>query len=375
MGNTIRTGPAFIPCLILLALLAPWRLIGSPAEAGEFRKALPGYTFTFPRDHYAHDEFRTEWWYYTGHLRADNGEEFGYQVTFFRSGLAEARANPSRWAARNLYLAHFAVSDIPRKRFHYFERVGREAVGQAGASEKEFRVWNGNWGVTGDGMRQRLTAMEGDFTLNLLLTAQKPPAIHGQSGVSQKGAGRGHASHYYSLTRLAAEGTLNVRGKELRVAGLTWMDHEFGSTQLAANQVGWDWFSLQWSDETDLMFYAIRRRDGSTDPYSAGTWIAADGKTTALRRKDVSVQVLERWQSPRTKGTYPIRWKLSVPALGLEAILTPVFPDQELDTAQSTQVKYWEGAVRAEGRRHGKPVAAKGYVEMTGYAEPFRKKL
>jgi predicted secreted hydrolase len=153
------------------------------------------------------------------------------------------------------------------------------------------------------------------------------------------------------------------------------MDHEFGSTQLAANQIGWDWYSLQFDDGAELMFYAIRRSDGSIDPYSAGTWIAADGKTAGLRRKDVGVQVLGRWQSPKTKGTYPIRWRLSVPSLSLEATLTPVFPDQELDTAQSTQVKYWEGAVRAEGRRQGRPVSAKGYVEMTGYAEPFRKKL
>ena len=354
---------------------APWRLIASPAEAGEFRKALPGYTFVFPRDHYSHDEFRTEWWYYTGHLQAENGEEYGYQLTFFRSGLAEAQTNPSRWAVRNLYLAHFAVSDISRKSFRYFERVGRGAVGQAGASEKEFRVWIGNWGVTGDGMRQRLTAKEGDFTLNLVLASQKPPVIHGKNGISRKGEGRGHASHYYSLTRVRAEGTLNVRGKELKVTGLTWMDHEFGSTQLSPTQVGWDWFGLQFDDGTELMLCVIRRADGSTDPYSAATWVDADGKSVGLARKDFNVRALARWQSPRTKGSYPSRWRVHVPPLDLEATITPAFPDQELDTAQSTQVIYWEGAVSAEGKRRGRQATASGYAEMTGYAGPFKKKL
>ncbi|MBI2201817.1 MAG: carotenoid 1,2-hydratase [Armatimonadetes bacterium] len=357
--------------LFLLASLAPWRFIGPSAEAGEFRKALPGYAFAFPRDHYSHDEFRTEWWYYTGRLRAENGEEYGYQLTFFRSGLTEVQANPSRWAVRNLYLAHFAVSDIPRKTFRYFERIGRGAVGQAGASENEFRVWIGNWGVTGDGIHQRLTAKEGDFTLNLILVAKKPPVVHGRDGVSQKGPGRGQASHYYSLTRLAAEGTLNVRGKEHKVAGLTWMDHEFGSTQLHPNQVGWDWFGLQFDDDTELMLYSIRNADGS---YSAGTWVAADGEPVRLRKKDFSIQVLDRWQSPRTKGTYPIRWRIRVPSLRLEVTVTPAFPDQELDTEKSTQVIYWEGAVMGEGRRRGRQVTPSGYVEMTGYAGPFKKK-
>ncbi len=375
MSDSVRRRWSVILAFFVLASLASWRLNASSTAAGEFRKALPGYTFAFPRDHYSHDEFRTEWWYYTGHLRTENGEEYGYQLTFFRSGLAEAQANPSRWAVRNLYLAHFAVSDHSRKSLRYFERINRGAVGQAGASETEFRVWNGNWGVTGDGTHQRLTAKEGDFTLNLLLASQKPPVVHGKGGISRKGEGRDQASHYYSLTRLKAEGTLNVRGKELKVTGLTWMDHEFGSTQLSPNQVGWDWFGLQLDDGTELMLYAIRKADGSTDPYSSGTWVGADGKSVGLGRKDFSVQVLDRWQSPRTKGRYPIRWRLRVPPVGLEATVMPVFPDQELDTEKSTQVIYWEGAVSAEGKRQGKPVTARGYVEMTGYAGPFKKML
>jgi len=296
-------------------------------------------------------------------------------VTFFRSGIAEARANPSRWAAKNLYLAHFAVSDIPRKAFQYFERVNRAALGQAGASDKELRVWVGDWQVTGDGRTQRLRARSGAFALDLTLASKKPPVIHGQNGISQKGEGRGHASHYYSLTRLETEGTLTVRGKALPVTGLSWMDHEFGSTQLGPDQVGWDWFGLQFDDGTELMLYIIRRADGGPDSYSAATWVGADGRTVHLRQPEFRVEVLDHWKSPRGKGVYPMRWRLSAPSVGLELTVTPAFPDQELDTAKSTHVIYWEGAVSAEGRVQGRRLTGRGYVEMTGYAEAFRKKL
>ncbi len=364
--------------VFLLAPLASWRFMSVPAiGAAAFRLALPGYTFSFPRDHFSHDEFRTEWWYYTGHLRGGNGEKYGYQVTFFRSGVAEARANPSRWAAKNLYLAHFAVSDIPRKTFRYFERVGRAgpAGSGAGASDKELRVWIGNWEVNGDETTQRLRAREGDCAVDLTLVSQKPPVIHGENGVSQKGEGRGHASHYYSLTRLKTEGTLTIRGKSMPVTGLSWMDHEFGSTQLNPDQVGWDWISLQFEDGTELMLYVIRKADGRPDPSSAGTWVGGDSRAVRLRQREFSVEVLDRWKSPRSKGVYPMKWRLSVPMLGLDVTVRPAFPDQELDTAKSTRVIYWEGAVSAEGAARGGPLKGRGYVEMTGYAEPFRKKL
>jgi len=371
----MRLGIRLLICLCL-ALLATWQLTFPPfLWAAEFRQALPGYTFSFPRDHYAHEDFRTEWWYYTGHLRTKSGEEYGYQVTFFRSGLAEARNSPSRWAAKNLYLAHFAVSDIPGKSFRYFERVNRAGLGQAGAGESEFRVWVGDWEAKGDGSTQRLRAREGELAVDLTLTSQKSPVTHGENGVSQKGDGRGHASHYYSLTRLKAEGTLTVRGRPLPVAGLTWMDHEFGSTELNPDQVGWDWFSLQFEGGTDLMLYIIRKADGRPDSYSAGTWVEADGRIARLKQADFTIDVLDRWVSPRTKGSYPMKWRLSAPTIGLDVTVSPAFPDQELNTTKSTQVIYWEGAVRAAGTVSGRPVKAKGYVEMTGYAGHFRKKL
>ncbi|HTX52832.1 MAG TPA: lipocalin-like domain-containing protein [Candidatus Baltobacteraceae bacterium] len=344
------------------------------AAEGPFRQALPGYAFSFPRDHFSHDDYRTEWWYYTGHLTS-SGKEYGYELTFFRSGLAENRANPSRWAAKNLYLAHFAVSDIARKSFRYFERIGRAGVGQAGAGSEQLRVWVGDWELSGDGATARLKARDDGFGMDLTLTAQKPPAIHGANGVSQKGEGRGRASHYYSCTRLKTEGTMTVAGAALPVTGSSWMDHEFGSTELAPDQVGWDWFSLQLEDGNDLMLYMIRKKDGQPDPYSAGTWVSTDGTTTHLRQSDFSVDVLERWTSPHSQGVYPMKWRLRVPKLGLEAVITPAFPDQELITTQSTQVTYWEGAAHVDGTLSGRSLKGKAYVEMTGYAGPFRKRL
>jgi predicted secreted hydrolase len=365
-----------ILCGALMAILPFWRFGCPPVFAAEaFRLALPGYTFSFPRDHYAHEEFRTEWWYYTGHLRTQGGEEYGYQVTFFRSGLAEARTNPSRWAARNLYLAHFALSDVSRKTFRYFERVNRAAMGQAGASEKEFRVWVGDWEVSGGGATQQLKAREGESALDLALIAEKTPVIHGENGVSRKGAGRGQSSHYYSLTRMKTEGTLVVQGLAQPVTGSSWMDHEFGSSALAPGQVGWDWFSLQFDDGTELMLYLIRQADGRPDPHSAGTWVDKEGRASHLRQPDFAIEVLDRWTSPRTKGVYPSKWRLRVPGIGLEATVVPAFPDQELDTAKSTQVIYWEGAASATGAIAGRRLRGRGYVEMTGYAAPFKQKL
>jgi predicted secreted hydrolase len=365
-------GRAFV---VLGVLASCWCQSALPAEAGQFRQALPGYVFSFPRDHYSHDEYRTEWWYYTGHLKTEGGEEYGYQVTFFRSGLAEARQNPSRWAARNLYLSHFAISDIPRKTFRYFEHVSRGALGEAGASETELHVWIGDWEVKGEGATQRLRARDEGFAVDLSLTALKPPVINGVSGISRKGAGQGRASHYYSMTRLKTEGTLTVDGRSFQVTGLSWMDHEFGSAELGPGQVGWDWFSLQLHDSTELMLYLIRRKDGSPDPYSAGTWAAADGRSTHLALKDFRVEVLDRWRSPKSSGVYPMRWRIHIPAMELEVVVTPALRDQELITTKSTQVTYWEGAVSAEGRVGGRSVTGQGYVEMTGYAGAFRKRL
>jgi predicted secreted hydrolase len=204
--------------------------------------------------------------------------------------------------------------------------------------------------------------------LRLSVKSQKPPVLHGQNGLSQKGEGEGRASYYYSLTRMQTEGDLTINGKKEKVRGLSWMDHEFGSNQLAENQVGWDWFSIQLDNQTELMLYLIRHKDGSPDPYSSGTLVKADGTTKHLALKDFRIEALDRWKSPKSRATYPMKWKVTIPAEKIELEINPAFVDQELVTNRSTRVTYWEGAAQVRGNFHGKPIEGRGYVEMTGYA-------
>jgi predicted secreted hydrolase len=209
----------------------------------------------------------------------------------------------------------------------------------------------------------------------LELVAEKPPIIHGNQGVSRKGAAETEASHYYSFTRMKTVGRLIRDGREIPLTGISWMDHEFGSNQLGAEQVGWDWFSIQLNDLSELMLYQIRRRDGSVEPSSAGTWIKRDGTSIPLRREDVRVEILADWRSPKSGARYPSRWRISIPAIRLVVELTPTVSDQELITRFSTQVTYWEGSVTVKGTRGEQSVSGDGYVELTGYASELRRRL
>jgi len=375
LSEDIRRAAALSPLRWLAVVAALLAVAALPARGAEYRRALPGYRYAFPRDHGAHPDFRTEWWYYTGHLAAEGGRRFGYQLTFFRSGVEQQGANPSKWAARNLYLAHFAVSNVRAKRLHLGERLAREGLGEAGAETQGLKVWIGDWEALAEGAAHRLRAREGAFAIDLRLEAAKPPVIHGNNGISQKAEGAGYASHYYSFTRLRTAGTLVADGRTLKVIGESWMDHEFGSAQLREYQVGWDWFSLQLDNQVELMLYLLRHRDGKTDPHSSGTLVHPDGRPEHLRREDFVVEVLESWKSPRSAGVYPVRWRIRVPRAGIDVTVTPAFPDQELDTAKSTRVIYWEGASRVEGAMGSKPVRGDAYVEMTGYAHPFQKRI
>lgn len=360
----------------LWAVLLLLGLFGA-AEAREYRQALPGYRFQFPRDHFSHPGFKTEWWYYTGHLRTADGERYGFQVTFFRVGTRVARNvdNPSRWAVRNLFMAHFAVSDLNRRRFHFTDRLSRAALGTAGASTQALEVWNGDWRLEGEGDVHRLQARDGKYAVDLTLTPVKPPVIHGKDGVSQKGEGSGYASHYYSLTRLRTTGTMKVEGRTIKVDGWSWMDHEFGSNQLHEYQEGWDWFGLQLDNGVELMFYLMRQKGGRSDPQSSGTLVLRDGTPLFLALSQVNVRATGTWTSPRSKATYPMGWEVRIPRHGLSLTVTPSLSDQELDTRKSTRVVYWEGSVRVTGSYKGTSVTGQGYVELTGYAGKFRKRI
>ncbi len=362
-----------------LAALAP-ASIAMDSSPSAFDLAAPGYRYQFPEDHGAHERFRTEWWYYTGHLTSSAGRRFGFQLTFFRRGIPpeEVRTLPSQWSIRQLYLAHIALTDLENGRFLYADTLSRAGLGKAGAETGRLHVWIDRWSLSLDDAptpRHHLQAATETFALDLALTPGKPVVVHGRNGISRKGPAPGQASHYYSLTRLAAEGHIRLGTETFVVTGLSWMDHEFGSADLADNVVGWDWFSLQLSDSTELMWYALRHADGSSDPASGGTLILADGQTQPLRLEDLTIEPRAHWTSTRSGGRYPQRWRLRAPSLGLDLDVASLLADQELDTARSTGVTYWEGAVSASGAARGAPVTGSGYVEMTGYAERVTPKL
>jgi predicted secreted hydrolase len=341
-----------------------------------FRQAAPGYTYHFPRDHGSHDEFRTEWWYYTGHLIAADGRQFGYELTFFRRGVENdsARMSPSRWAIRHLYLAHFALSDHTNQTFHYAEKVSRAGLGKAGADAGRLHVWIDQWiadSPKAESVPHHLEASTDTFALHVDLDPQKPPVVHGQNGISRKGETPGQASHYYSMTRLVTTGAITVNGERLSVTGISWMDHEFGSGALGDDQVGWDWFSLQLDNQTEIMLYVLRRRNGASDPVSSGTLVLPDGRSQHLTLVDMQIEALSHWSSPASGARYPSRWRISIPRARLTLEVIPRQPNQELVTKKSTQVTYWEGAVSVSGSMDHYSVFGQGYVELTGYAEPF----
>jgi predicted secreted hydrolase len=338
--------------------------------ASDFAPALPGYEFQFPRDHGAHEEYRTEWWYYTGHLRTEGGHRYGFEVTFFRVGvIPPGEPAQSRWDLRNLALAHFAISDIDRRQFRYAEKLNRASAFTAAAGSEFLDVFNEGWSArTFPDGAWRVTASQGRDAVDLVMRSRKPPAIHGENGVSVKAEGVGYASHYYSMTRLDVVGTVNGQ----RCRGVAWMDHEFGSSKLRENQQGWDWFSIQFDNDSELMLYQIRRSDGSPDAASSGSLIASDGRVIHIRREQMRIEPLGRWRSPRSGATYPMGWRVSVPTFGIAVQLTPAMENQELITRSSTNVTYWEGAVDVSGSFGNVAVSGVGYVEMTGYAEAFR---
>jgi predicted secreted hydrolase len=342
-------------------------------ENRAFRRALPGYTYKFPKDHAAHPEFRTEWWYYTGHLETVEGRNFGFQLTFFRHALRQPSAQAqSRWALHTIYFAHFAITDENNDNYHFQEKVSRGALGVAGADPVFYRVWVEDWQVSLQDNKHRLKAGKDDMGIDLTLVPIKSAVIHGKNGVSQKAVGEGYASHYYSLTRMQAKGSLYWQGRSYEVEGLAWMDHEFGSNQLRDYQVGWDWFSVQLENQIELMLYMIRHKDGKPDPTSSGTFVYADGRSKHLSLETFGIKALGSWKSRKSGTTYPSGWLIRVPSKQLELRLIPTVKEQELTTSRSTLVNYWEGSVRVQGRLEGQDVRGRGYVELTGYDAQFR---
>jgi predicted secreted hydrolase len=342
----------------------------APADATGFARALAPRPFSFPADHGPHPGFRTEWWYYTGNVETATRRHFGFQLTFFRTALAPpgTSAGASAWSTRQLYLAHFALTDTAGRRFRAWSRIDREALDLAGARAKPFRIWLGDWSAeseTAGGLPVRLRAAEDDVAIDLILAAEKTVVLQGDRGLSQKGPEPGNASYYYSLSRMSTQGTVRVGGEPLSVSGLAWMDREWSTSALGPELVGWDWLALQLDDGREIMVYRLRRRDGSTDAHSAGSLVSADGAARSLPAADVTLDALDHWTSPRSRVRYPSRWRLAVPRAGLALEIVPRLADQELIVG----TRYWEGAVRVEGTADGRPITGRGYVELVGYGE------
>jgi predicted secreted hydrolase len=345
------------------------------ARPQEFRRALPDYSFQFPRDHGAHPAFRLEWWYFTGNLENRSGRPFGFQLTVFRTSLLppEAPLAQQPLVADQVFLGHFALTDGAGKIHQSWQRIGRPGLGQGHADTEHLDVAMSDWRIEMPPGQEtiRLAAAAGDGRLELTLEPLKPLVIHGERGVHQKAADPGQASHYISYTRLAARGQLDWRGDRHEVAGLAWMDHEFGSNQLGPDEVGWDWFAIQLAGGSDLMLYQIRRRDGTVNPFSRGTIVEPGGDAVPIPSDQYTIRPLGRWTSPHSAVTYPMGWEIVIPDRRARLRVEPLIEDQELATSPAGESFYWEGAVRIEGTWEGRPADGRGYVELVGYDRPM----
>ena len=358
--GTRRLGP------LALAVLA---LAISPLAFAQsaWKNASPDHRFEFPRDHASHPDSKIEWWYYTGNVATSTGRRFGYQVTFFRVGVAHTPANPSKWAVRDIFMAHLAVSDPDGRRYRFDERLSRGGPGLSGAATDRYRVWNDDWsaGLDAEG-RHVIQARSREAAVEFTLDEGKTPALNGVSGFSQKGAQPGNASNYYSLTRMPTRGTITIDGERFAVTGESWMDHEFGTSFLEPGQQGWDWLSIQLDDRRELMLYQLRRADGSRDPRSSGTLVEADGRTRHLTAADFTLATTGARFTAPSGATYPVGWTIGIPGEGLTFTVSTPLANQELLTL-GAGVAYWEGMVQVAGNARGRPVTGRGYLEMTGY--------
>ncbi|MCZ6730722.1 MAG: carotenoid 1,2-hydratase [SAR324 cluster bacterium] len=383
--------------LLILLLANPW-LTGAAAEIAMaapasgatdaqhlstesgFRRATGSRQWQFPRDHGQHPDYLLEWWYYTGNLRTASGRRFGYQLTFFRKGLAPRHKRSSAWAVRSLYMAHAALSDVEARAHLSVGRLARDGPAAGGSSMTEHRVWLAPWRaepLPGDPHGVRLSVRSARFALELELRSLKPPVLHGTNGLDRKGSMPGQASWYYSLPRLATTGFVEIEGRRHAVLGTSWMDHEFGTNQLGDDQAGWDWFALRLEDGRDLMLYRLRLNDGGTDPLSGGSLIDANGRREALRLGGqgagaARLAPLRFWRSPASGSKYPVAWRIELPGQGLRLEVTPEFDAQELTVGRGVLFPYWEGAVRVKGISQGKTIAGEGYMELTGYGGKLR---
>lgn len=336
--------------------------------------------FVFPQDHGPHPGYKTEWWYYTGNLFTKGGRQFGYQFTIFRNQLnppqgdSDSLAYEKNWNANQLYLGHFAISDVQNQDHIFEERFSRGAAGLAGAQSDPYRIWVEDWEIRrmdSNGASDKnfpvqiAAAMEDGTSINLSVSPQKPLVLQGEQGYDRKGAGTGNASYYLSFTRMQTEGTITINGNQFEVSGSSWMDHEWSTSALDEGQEGWDWFSIQLSNGYDLMYYQLRNLDGSVSRFTTGSLINPEGEKIVINPGDVQIEVLDRWQSPHSNSVYPSSWRMEIPKANLTLELQTLFPDQEMNVS----VRYYEGTLSVSGKMNGEPIGGSGFIEMTGYED------
>jgi predicted secreted hydrolase len=337
-----------------------------PVESGFLHADRPR-SWSFPADHGSHPQFGTEWWYFTGSLLDETERRFGFELTFFRVGLNPSRpASSSAWRAYDLILAHFAITDVQRERFHLDERVQRAAAGLAGAAVDRLHVWVGEWSVRGrtDGVIE-LRAGDGGHGLRLEMLPTRGPILHGEAGLSRKTADGTEASYYYSMPRLRTTGLLQMDGDRHRVEGMTWMDHEFFTGASPIEGLGWDWFSLRFEDGRDLMLYRVRHPQKGH--HLSGTVVESDGSSRAARVAEATMTPLDVWTSERSGRTYPVAWRVELPQESAVFEVRALLAEQEVIAEESVGFPYWEGLSRASGSWGCIEILGEGYVELTGY--------
>jgi len=336
-----------------------------------FKRATKPMKFQFPRDHVAHLDYKTEWWYYTGNLQSYDGRNYGYQLTFFRNSLApEFLSRSSEFASNQMYMAHFAVTDVAHKKYRSFERYSRGSIGLAGTKvdHPNYSIWLEDWSVTQKTDKTIDLFAVNDATdpivvIDLTLTQTRNPVFHGNKGLSQKGPEVGNANHYYSLIGLESVGTIQINKEQINVTGTSWMDHEFGTSSLSEGIVGWDWFSIQLDNDVAIMLARLRFQDGTDWKGFQGSLIQPDQPTEKISRSDFVVQQTSRWKSPKSGNIYPSGWVIRLERFRIDIQVEPMVKDQEFQGS----FKYWEGAVRVKGTFKEELVRGTGYVELTGY--------
>jgi len=356
----------------------PSELLKHEKIDANFAKAIYSYDFQFPLDHASHEDFKTEWWYFTGNLEDEKGHSFGYQLTFFRNGLEpvlegaeEAKNLINNWQTKQIYMAHFAVTDITNKKFYSFEKFARKSLNQAGARLNPYKIWVKDWSAQVSSKAKPnevfplvLRANDKNISLKLKLIPVKPVTLQGLEGLSQKSSGAGNASYYYSISKLLTKGKIQLGGDIYKVKGYSWFDREFSTSSLGDTLIGWDWFALQLSNNVEIMYYRLRDQSNKTDMvHSSGVIIDAEGEKHQFTAQDIIMENTEKYKSSFTNAEYPVSWDMEIPKINLKVKLKPALKEQE----HQLSYPYYEGAVQLAGHFADAEVTGKGYMELVGY--------